>query len=409
MRRTSIKTLSLVALALTTACQQFAMPTQQIKQARVHTLSQQGEFVTNDSDISPIRNTFASVSQLNREAIHKNVATTTFKAVPLKGRIQAKRFRASSTPTLSGNFALYDHTGKLVPASNAKVTLYRGRSKVASVQTDVKGHWESKISKTGEYRVVFSFENDLWKINKYQWEGPTTKVEGSTDLGTYTLKKGTKNSEAGFIHEMYNRSLRLFQRENVPMDWWTRQIKTVWPGRGDYYSWGTVNLTQAHAWDVNGHEIGHAIYDQAINGRSTGGFHKIDECYNGTLALSEGFATFFSGAINLKKDDPDAHFGDNLVPRRKPIRMENVPEDVCKGNKNEWRVSAVLWDLYDTHEDKQDKFAMPLKDLWAIMSQADKPAMSNVLDTYKLVQEKMPAEAKEAVRTVFQQNYMEVK
>ena len=158
----------------------------------------------------------------------------------------------------------------------------------------------------------------------------------------------------------------------------------------------------------DGHEIGHAIYHQALNARSTGGQHKIDDCYEGTLALSEGFATFFSGAINLQADDPDARFGAYLVPRRSPIRIENTPDDVCPGNRNEWRVASVLWDVYDRHSDKQDGMTLPLKDIWAAFSQPDKPAMRSALDAYALLRERLSPEGQAQLRQVFVQNTMEV-
>jgi hypothetical protein len=40
-----------------------------------------------------------------------------------------------------------------------------------------------------------------------------------------------------------------------------------------------------------------------------------------------------------------------MVPRRAPIRFENIPGDVCKGENNEWRVTGFFWDLVDLHQD----------------------------------------------------------
>jgi len=136
----------------------------------------------------------------------------------------------------------------------------------------------------------------------------------------------------------------------IGLGFWNRKIEFSWPDDGDYYSWGVVHLTRGDHWDVVGHEMGHAIYDLGGIGAMGGGQHKIDECYTEALALSEGWASFFSAWVNLKLDDADARF-EYLVPRRAPIRIENVPEDVCKGQKNEWRVSGFFWDLIDTHDD----------------------------------------------------------
>jgi hypothetical protein len=136
----------------------------------------------------------------------------------------------------------------------------------------------------------------------------------------------------------------------VGLGFWTSKITFAWPANGDYYSFGTVHITRGDYWDVVGHEMGHAIYDQADLGGFGGGSHKIDECYTKTLALSEGWASFFSGWVNVSLADPDAKF-EYMVPRRAPIRFENIPADVCTGEANEWRVTGFFWDLIDLHAD----------------------------------------------------------
>ncbi len=81
------------------------------------------------------------------------------------------------------------------------------------------------------------------------------------------------------------------------------------------------------------------------------------------LGLVEGWASFFAASVAIKRDDADAKF-EFIVPRRAPIRVENVPDDVCAGETNEWRVFAGLWDLTDTHPDGLDHFAMTFNQLW---------------------------------------------
>lgn len=140
---------------------------------------------------------------------------------------------------------------------------------------------------------------------------------------------------------------------------WKRTIKFVWPANGDYYNFDTVNLTLGHQWDVVAHEMGHAIYDQAQMGQFGGGEHYIDRCYSETLALSEGWASFFSAFVNVDLRDVDAKF-EYMVPRRAPIRFENIPSDVCDKSTNEWRVNGWLWDIIDLHDDgetMQEQFA----------------------------------------------------
>ncbi len=139
-------------------------------------------------------------------------------------------------------------------------------------------------------------------------------------------------------------------KEAVRMDFWKARLNFIWPAQADYYMFGEVHLTRGDHWDVIGHEMGHGIYDMAKIGAFGGGQHKIDECYSPELALSEGWASFFSAWVTLDLADADAHF-EFMVPRRAPIRIENVPLDVCRGERNEWRVSSFFWDLVDLHAD----------------------------------------------------------
>jgi len=340
--------------------------------------------------------------QIAQQALRREGELLVFRAVPVARTTSRPAARNLS---VSGSFVYKGLGGELLPGNHATVRVLQNGREVAKVLTDAQGAWSAPVPAPGAYTVRFSFENPRWVISNYAWEAAASAGQ---DMGAFTLDGTQKSAEAAWIHEQYVRSLTLFAREQIDIGWWRNQIKTRWPGNGNYYTSYTVTLTGAEQWDVNGHEIGHAIYHQALNARSTGGQHKIDECYEGTLALSEGFATFFSGAINLQADDPDARFGAYLVPRRAPIRMENTPDDVCPGNRNEWRVASVLWDVYDRHSDKQDNMTLPLKDIWAAFSQPEKPAMRSALDAYALLRERLNPEAQAQLRQVFVQNTMEV-
>jgi hypothetical protein len=139
------------------------------------------------------------------------------------------------------------------------------------------------------------------------------------------------------------------------------KIRIRFPSNGDYYN-GTVHVTKGYQWDVVGHEIGHAIYSRARIGRSAGGRHRIDECYSKALALSEGWASFFSAWVSVDLNDPDAKF-EYMVPRRAPLEIEHVPADVCVGPNNEWRVYSFLWDLIDLNNDNEN-INLSFLDLW---------------------------------------------
>ncbi len=149
----------------------------------------------------------------------------------------------------------------------------------------------------------------------------------------------------------------------VGLQFWKRQIAFEWPATADYYNGDRVHNTLGNQWDVVSHEMGHAIYDQANLGVFGGGQHYIDQCYSEAMALSEGWASFYAGWLNLELSDPDAKF-EYMVPRRAPIRFENIPSDVCGKSTNEWRVIGFLWDLIDTHDDGETQ-SQAFSRLWA--------------------------------------------
>ena len=356
-----------------------------------------------DSDLSaPFRPQVAT--RLQQEAILNRNGEMVFQTRALK---PVQRLQRSGL-TVSGRLLYTDRTGVLRPGAMATASLYQGERKIASSLTDADGRWQIQAPATGTYSVRYTFENPRWKISKYTWQGPEADVLSATDLGETSLIPGSQNGEAGWIQDVWLKSMALFAREQVPLDWWKRQISTNWPVNGNYYVNYGVNLSGAEQWDVNGHEIGHAIYHQALNARMQGGQHKIDECYSPTLALSEGFATFFAGAVHLAKDDPDAHFDKYLVPRRAPIRIENVPADVCPGQRNEWRVASAFWEIYDSHLDDADQLSLGLSTIFGALGRRDLPSAGSALEAYAMLQKAMPAEQHGLLKAAFAQNTMEV-
>lgn len=194
--------------------------------------------------------------------------------------------------------------------------------------------------KSGSSRMT----NKYFQIKQrsvYEIQGP---IEcGSTN--TWIFDAESIEGQVMGIHDLSIKAVRQFKNMGL-IKFWKKKITMRWPSDGDYYNWNTVNITRGDHWDVVGHEIGHAIYAQAKIGRSEGGRHRIDECYTGTLALSEGWASFFSAWLSIDLKDSDAKF-EFMVPRRAPLTIESIPSDVCKGPTNEWRVTGFLWDIID--------------------------------------------------------------
>jgi len=298
-------------------------------------------------------------------------------ALPKEGREAGDSFifplNASASPalaapgTISGRVFLADRGGALKPARLAKARL--AGTTGAWTMVDADGGFVLSGARAGVVnKIAVRLDNARWSFRSdggknYEWEaGP---FADGADIGALSPVPGTENSKLGVLHLTYLDALDFLAREATDA-WWKKPLTVVWPGDADYFSPGawTLHLTDALAWDVVLHELGHAVMDGAMDARAAGGSHKIDECYSAGLAWSEGWATFFAGAVRLSPDDPDAKF-EFLVPRRAPIRLENVPADVCRGPNNEWHVAAGLWDLHDRHADAGDAISLPFKILWA--------------------------------------------
>ena len=212
---------------------------------------------------------------------------------------------------------------------------------------------------------TFTAVADL-SLSKFKIQGSWNReydleVEGSCQEGHKLVfnfdSVGGEYFKVRNIASSISRKLKEIERDDLIRG----KIKIKFPSDGDYYN-GTVNVTKGYQWDVVGHEIGHAIYSHARIGRSAGGGHRIDECYSSTLALSEGWASFFSAWVSVDLNDPQAKF-EYMVPRRAPLEIEHVPSDVCIGPTNEWRVYSFLWDLIDLNRDNEN-VSISFKDLW---------------------------------------------
>jgi len=109
---------------------------------------------------------------------------------------------------------------------------------------------------------------------------------------------------------------------------------------------GKIWLIQKHAVaGVVQHEIAHSIHSYYWNGNmpSGGGIkHNLSKCYNGGLALTEGFADFMPYWVQ---------FARNTVSPVEPtlnLNIESLGANFCAGSSNEAHVAATFWDVYDT-------------------------------------------------------------
>lgn len=258
-----------------------------------------------------------------------------------------------------------EQNGKMTPVAGVRFTV--GEKTIQMGETDDDGVVRFRGCKSGPRGVVTAsavLKNDHFDVAQ---SGAPYRLTVQAECGTKVKLSFKSDSNGGQVLGIWQIAQKAKQKleSAVGLRFWQNPISFEWPGQGDYYQWGTIHITRGDHWDVVGHELGHAIYDQAHIGLFGGGPHKIDECYSTELALSEGWASYFSAWVSVSLADPDAKF-EYMVPRRAPIRFENVPADVCRGQTNEWRVTAFLWDLIDFHVDSeasQETFARVWKAL----------------------------------------------
>ena len=282
---------------------------------------------------------------------------------------------------VTGRLILLDRAGAPHPGRLAKVSLGDG----AWTQVGDDGRFSLNAPAAGTFKIRVSLDGPRWNFRSdngdaYEWE--SAPISAGSDAGTLMPVAGSENAKLGVLHLTYLEAVDFLARE-ATIDWWKDPLTVVWPGGSDYFSPGewTLHLTNPEAWDIVLHELGHAVMNGAMVTHTSGGSHKIDECYSEGLAWSEGWASFFAAAVRLSPDDADAKF-EFMVPRRAPIRVENVPADVCQGSASEWRVFSGLWDLYDRHEDGLDRVALGFGPIWKGVTSGES---SSVLDAYKLI------------------------
>lgn len=327
----------------------------------------QAQAPIDDSDFTGERISASALRSIEREALLRQ-NTLVF---PLKSA--AKTTWTNNTPdSISGTFQLLDRLGAAFPARLAKAKLLGPGAAQAWTELDELGRFHLPAAQNApagaQFKVVFTLDNRYWSFRNpntnagYQWESPSFTAPG--DIGVLRPDPASENGKLGILHLTYLQA-KDFLEKNADTQWWKKPLRVNWPGSSDFFSpWGwSLDLTNALAWDIVLHELGHAVMHGAMQSPNAGGQHKIDECYSPKLAWSEGWATFFAAAVALSPADPDARF-EFLVPRRAPVRIEKVPEDVCRGQGSEWRVAAGLWDLYDTHPDGGDDYSLSFAQIW---------------------------------------------
>jgi hypothetical protein len=133
--------------------------------------------------------------------------------------------------------------------------------------------------------------------------------------------------------------------------------KTI-PWSCSYSDDGKIWLIQKHAVPgVVQHEIAHSIHSFYWDGNMPsggGGKHNLNQCFNGGLALAEGFADFMPYWVQFNRST------NNPVETTLGLKIDQLGSGFCAGSSNESRVAATFWDVYDSVNDG----ASPIADTW---------------------------------------------
>lgn len=121
------------------------------------------------------------------------------------------------------------------------------------------------------------------------------------------------------------------------------------------------------------HEMGHSLFqDRCVQIKSTFGRHWIFKESNPGLAMSEGWGYFISMVLEYERNAakaPDG-FGTDWEGAEQVLTMGKGEKsyEVPFSKRVEFRVAAVLWDLYDTHAEGTDACAIDFRKLYAVFS-----------------------------------------
>jgi len=139
-----------------------------------------------------------------------------------------------------------------------------------------------------------------------------------------------------------------------------------------------LQITKGHSREdmIEGvrHELGHALLGHACATiPSPGGPHTMADATDPALALSEGWAHFVALVLSVSPTDKNAAFRGY---KWEPARDE---KSIVFSSSNEFRVGAILWDLFDRSSD-QESVDLKFTDLFGVFS----PTLQTLLDGNKI-------------------------
>ena len=142
-----------------------------------------------------------------------------------------------------------------------------------------------------------------------------------------------------------------------------------------------IQITKGHSREdmIEGirHELGHALLGHACATiPSPGGPHAMTDAADPALALSEGWAHFVGVVLTASPTASSASF------RGLDWEQAQSNKDIVFSPRNEFRVGAILWDLFDQGRDAdgRDRLKLKFTEVFAVFS----PSLQTLLDDNRI-------------------------
>lgn len=311
---------------------------------------------------------------------------------------------------VSGTFLYYDHEGRTQPAAGVAARVMdrdpNPRDEddlLATMTTDSEGKFTAEFT-AEEYQdvyILFVADNGKWRVvnsgdKVYMWHTPivwdaseeNAKIDfGGQVIGRNSDRVGTRhNVGAMWIYQAVVRSARFCSKHGISLTGDTDIYTLTWTNVDNLtYSSGLhtyIARNHAYMYDVVIHETGHILMEahSAIPAGS-GGRHRIDRAYSRQLAWAEGWATFYAACVLFDRANADA----DLPFFAGGASVEHVPANFARGDRNEMRVAAALWDFYDVNEDGGDRVSLTFEEIFEVLARTNGKAIDNFEDFVMLL------------------------
>jgi hypothetical protein len=299
--------------------------------------------------------------------------------------------------TIEGRWRFYGRNNS-IESERMKVYIARGDNYriLSNCYTDENGYYScGPFSNPGSVgvrsvfvtSVTFSQNQDTLRVinpdteREYAYTTPVKKFQdGTYNIGSYHVGKGKLGEEYdrafwlqkdlikvwSFIYENVGK----FQNPKVSAGSCTIRWKVdgnkdedgnFYRRGGDIYLKADAPLSNSVVGHEYGHRIMYGVYGNWMPITNCPKRHYCNRSSNEICAWSEGWATFLALAVN---DSPVYRWSSGSETNYENTKTTNWDN----GETVEGRVSASLWDIYDTHNDNLDTYSdQTFQKIWDVL------------------------------------------